>query len=181
MASTIATGGGVAYTESLFTGYNVGWGQSFAALVSTKLASVTFFMKKTGAPTGNMTCKIYTLSGVYGSTAIPNTLLATSDVISIATLGTSAANVTFTFSGAQKINITSGTNYFATVEYSGGDGSNYGVIYFTNVSGYGGNGAQKPSSSWAALSTYDFSFTITGDDVPLVAANSISSPFYYLS
>lgn len=99
-------------------------GQSFTA-IDGDLDSVVFYLAKVGSPTGNMTAQLYAHSGTYGSTGVPTgAVLATSDNVDISALTTSFALVTFDFSGAERIALTSGTKYFVVVRYTGGDGSN---------------------------------------------------------
>ena len=176
MASTIALVGGTGNNDAMYTGYVTGWGQCFEALVSTKLANVYFWLKKTGSPTGNVVCKIYTLTGTYGS-ATPNTLLATSDNLAASTLFTSYGAVGFTLSGAQKIDMTATTRYFATVEYTAGDGSNnVGISYGSNT--YAGNLAHK-TPSWGATPS-DMHCEVYGDDLPVTNNPQILN-YYYIS
>lgn len=86
------------------------------------LTSAQFYLKKTGSPTGNITAKVYASSG--GGAPIPTgAALATSDNVAIAGVGTSPALFEFTFS--TPATLTSGTQYFVTVEYPSGDASNY--------------------------------------------------------
>ena len=63
------------------------------------ITSCRFYLKKSGTPTGNLYAKIYTHSGVYGTSSVPTGgPLATSDALDISTLSTSYELVEFTFS-----------------------------------------------------------------------------------
>lgn len=72
-----------------------------------------------GDPTGNVYAKIYDSSR--------ENVLATSTAVDAATLSTNATEVTFTF--ATSYNMSPSTQYFFSIEYSGGDSSNYINIY----------------------------------------------------
>jgi len=62
-----------------------------------------------GAPTGNVLAALYLLTGTYGSTAVPTgAALATSSTVSTTTLTGSFQAVTFSFSGANQIILSSG-------------------------------------------------------------------------
>ena len=111
--------------EILRSGADTGWGQSFTGNGAT-IGSVMFQLKKVASPTGNAVAKIYAHSGTFGSSSVPTgTALATSDNFDVATLTTSLALSTLTFSGGNQITLTNGTNYVVTLEYSGGDSNNY--------------------------------------------------------
>ena len=110
--------------QSMRGGSVTGVGQAFAvSLADRKLDSCKFYLKKVGSPTGNIVAKLYSHTGTYPTSSLPDTLLATSDAVSITTLTTSSALITFTFSGAERIDLST-TNYVITCEYSGGDASN---------------------------------------------------------
>lgn len=89
----------------------------------TTLESIKVYLSKAGSPTGNAYIKIYSHTGSWGSGS-PDTLLATSDAISVGSLTTTPTATTATFSGAEKISLANGTEYFLSIYYSGGSGSN---------------------------------------------------------
>lgn len=97
--------------DSRFWGIT-GKGQAFNASQNATITGVSFRLKKIGTPAATtMTAKLYSTTGTYGSSARPNTLLATSDTINVSTLTTSYATSTLTFSGANQYAMTSGTKY----------------------------------------------------------------------
>lgn len=91
----------------------------------TILDSCKFYLYKGGSPTGNMTALLYAVTGTPGTGATPTgSALATSDTIDVSTLTGSYALTTFTFSGANRVTLTNSTNYFITVFYNNGSGTN---------------------------------------------------------
>jgi hypothetical protein len=136
--------------------------QSFTA-VGGKLDSAKFYLKKTlGSPTGNATAKLYAHSGTLGVDGIPTgAALATSDNFDVSTLSSSFALTTLTFTGANKVSLTSGTNYFISFEYSGGDGSNRVGTGEDNTSPtHAGNLASFISGSWSVIAGSDLCFYV---------------------
>jgi len=93
-------------------------GQSFIAIAGI-LESAKFLMYKSLSPTGNAYAKIYAHSGTYGTSSLPTGIaLATSDALDVSTLSLdSPALAEFTFSGANRITLTAGTNYCISIEY----------------------------------------------------------------
>lgn len=141
----------------------IGIGESFTS-DSGVLNSATFYISKEGSPTGNATYNLYDHTGTFGSTGTPTgAALATSENIDVSSLTTSLALVTANFTGLNKYSLVSSTNYFITVEYSGGDASNHiniGVDLSSPT--HAGNGA-RTVSGWGAQ-TYDVCFYVYKDD-----------------
>jgi len=135
---------------TLSAGAIVGASQSFSG-DGTDLHSAVFYLKKLGAPTGNVTCKLYAHSGTFGTDSIPTgAALATAPVLDISTLTTTYALTTFTF--GTTYTMVSGTKYCIALEYSGGDASN-NVKVGVDVSAptHGGNDARLVGAAWSAL------------------------------
>jgi len=140
-------------------------GESFTNVNSATLSGAKFYLKKAGTPTGNATAKIYAHSGTFHTTGIPTgAALATSDSFNVATLTTSFALISFTFSGANAITLSAGTNYFIVITYAGGDISNNIIIGEDNTSPTAlGNLAYSPDgSSWSYQTTYAICFYVYG-------------------
>lgn len=73
-------------------------GQSFTGLAGYKLMTARFYIRKAGAPVGNLVAVLSTHSGVFGVSSQPTgAALATSNSVAIAGLGGALALVTFTF------------------------------------------------------------------------------------
>lgn len=140
----------------------VGVAQSFSAAISGTLTTGKMMIKKTGTPTGNATANIYAHSGTLGTSSIPTgSPLATSNTVDVSTLSTSYTTYTFTFSGANAISLTAGTNYVLTVEYSGGSpGNSLDVGYDSSAPTYNGNKATLTSGVWTPQSGDDCIFYV---------------------
>jgi hypothetical protein len=130
--------------------------QSFAATAG-KLASVKFYLKKNGSPTGNIQVFLYTHSGVLGTSSVPTGVaLAKSQVYSAAALTGTAALIEFAFDWHYDL---TATNYCISIEYSGGDASNYVQVgYDASASGHAGNKATYAAAAWTAQATHDCAF-----------------------
>ena len=127
-----------------------GYAQAFDSGAGGTLDLCKFYLSKTGTPTGNATAKIYAHTGTFGTDSKPTgTALATSDVLDVSTLTGSLVEKTFNFSGANRIALTASTKYCVTIEYSGGDASNYVNVGFDeNSPTHGGNMALLISGTW---------------------------------
>ena len=93
------------------------------------LTQINAMLSKSGSPTGNVYAKLYATSGG----APTGSALATSDAIDIAGLATVAAEIEFIFSGTY-YQMESGTAYAVSIEYAGGDSSNYLEVHKSNDS-----------------------------------------------
>ena len=127
------------------------------------LNSAKFYLYKYGLPTGNIVAKVYSHSGTFGSTGVPDTLLATSDNLDVSTIPTYPNSlVNFTFSGANKITLTDGVYYFVSVDYQGGDvNNNVWVGYSTDYPPYGNRASGNPWDYWTDTAI----FYVYKDDV----------------
>ena len=139
--------------DSHFSAYNgslrVEIGQSFTGDGAT-LSRAKFYLRKTGSPTGNATAYIYTHTGTFGYDGIPTgSALATSSTIDVSSISSTGFElVTFTFSGVNQIILTSGTYYFVTIRYSGGDSSNHLDVGFDITTPTHGGNAATTQTSW---------------------------------
>lgn len=118
-------------------------------------------LKKTGAPTGNLTATLYALTGSFGSTATPNgAAIATSENIDVSKLTTSYAvqEIRFTTLASQAL-LSATTNYFVAFEYSGGDVSNNVQVEGDSTGTHAGNAASF-NGSWSALAAEDLWFQV---------------------
>lgn len=135
-------------------------GQSFTASTSQDMYSAVFEIKKVGSPTGNVYAKLYSHTGTFGSSGTPGTLLATSDAIDISTLSTSYAEVTFNFTGAEQYTLTSTTNYFIVVEYTGGNSTNNLTVHYDGVAGLDDGNLAVYNAGWSAFGTLDVGYEV---------------------
>lgn len=142
-------------------------GQALNLPAASTITNARFYIDKVGSPTGNITANLYAVSGSVGSTGVPTgATLASSSTVDIATgVTTTQALVSFSFSSYAA----SAGNYFLSIEYDGGDASNYlnvGTNGFTPGDGslHPGNIAYQNTgtSAWSAVSTGDLIFYLEG-------------------
>lgn len=159
-------------------------GQSFAGNAG-ELANALFYLKKTGSPSGDITAKVYAHSGTFGSSSVPTgTALATSETIDIADVTGTYAEYVFRFNQVttdNNITLASGTNYVVTVEYSGGDGSNYLDVGYDAGAGAGepGNMSVRAVSggAWTAQANDDAYYKVrTGGIVVVSSSGADNAP-----
>lgn len=115
-----------ASTATMYAGAMIAYGQSFTNANDITLDSCAFYLRKYGSPTGSCYAKIYAHSGTFGSSSIPSgSALATSEAFDVSTLTTSFQWITFSFSGANRISLSSSTYYVIIVTFNGGGLSNF--------------------------------------------------------
>ena len=137
--------------------------QSFTTLndgISHKIVLAKFYMKKIGSPTGNGVAKLYSHSGVYGTSSVPDTLLATSNNLDVSTLTNSYATINLDFSGVQQVSMTANTYYVISFEYSSGDSSDYVQITSDATHHTHSGNFSNYVSSWLATATQDLLFYV---------------------
>lgn len=104
------------------SGYDLkGCGETFIGDGST-IDRCKFYLKKMGSPGGSIYARIYSVYDI-GAGCVrmwPDTVLAVSDGVTAGSVSTSFSLITFTFSGANKIMLTNGTNYFLVCWYLDG-------------------------------------------------------------
>lgn len=146
-------------------------GQSFAGN-GLVLKSATVQLHKNNSPTGNIYAKIYAHTGTFGTSSVPTgTALATSDAFGAATVPGSQSNITFTFSGANKITLENGTYYCLSIEYDG-DATNNISLYYDNASPTHPGNNFYYFGGWNAQSAHDVGFVVNTER-PLI--NKVSS------
>jgi hypothetical protein len=153
------------YLQRVFPGINnCGNAQCFTGKAGYKIKTAKFYLWKTGSPNANMQAVLYSISGTYGSTGVPNTQLAVSDSVAMSTVG-AGGYITFAFSGVNQVTLT--TNYYAiavicsdavtvdTSNYVGVGGDSSSPSHSGNFAGY--------VSGWSASATRDLLFYVYGD------------------
>src|SRR3990167_10202136 len=102
-----------------------GLGQSFEAPNTIEIYSVKFFMNREGGATGDATVKLWSHSGTFGTSSVPNTLLATGDAFDVTAVADNGFTLTgmafyeILFTGAERYQLQAGTRYFVTIEFGG--------------------------------------------------------------
>ena len=122
------------------------------------LDSIEVRIGKYGSPTGNAYVKLYSHAGVYGTSSVPDVLLATSEPYNVSTIGDIDYH-TFTFTGANRVTLTAST-YYVLVYENPGAGTINDSHYIQNQKVYdtpspSGNRAKYYDSAWTAMATYD--------------------------
>lgn len=111
------------------------------------ITRATFWIKKTGTPTGTAVVKIYD-----DNAGTPNTVQATSDSIDVSKLTKYFTEQEFNFDSGV-LALSSNTTYHAIVEYSSGDASNY-ITVAASDEGSGGD-LEYYDGSWNDDATAD--------------------------
>ena len=116
-------------------------GQSFTG-VKGNITSVQFYLRKNGLPTGNAYAYLYSHSGVYGVSSVPNALLATSEPFDVSTLTGAVTLIEFTFNASNTYSMTQDNYYcifFATPATGTIDAGNEIWIGLDNTPAHDGN------------------------------------------
>lgn len=149
--------------EYLYAGYKTKVAQSFTGKTG-KLTHCKFYLYKYGNPTGNVNAKLYSHSGTYGISSIPDTLFATSDNVDISTLPTWPLElITFNFMGIEQYELVADAHYCTLLEYPGDKGIAFGFqdmgpTHSGNMSWY--------STSWKTYSNRDLIFYVYAEYTP---------------
>ena len=149
------------------SGSVLAYGQTFVA-IDGYIPTVAFYLSKVGSPTGDITARIYALTGTPGTNGKPTgSPLATSDAIDASILSTTARNIYFNFIGANLMDFAAG-GYCVLVTYSGGDSSNYIRVGQDSTSEtHDGNGFSSTNlSAWTSSTNYDIIFYVYQSDSP---------------
>lgn len=134
-----------------------GVGQSFTG-DGREARTARFMLRKNGAPPGNFTVNIRGHSGSFGSTSVPDGVVYASQAVAASSLPGTLSEVAITWDTAVA---PAATNWVVTIEYTGGDASNYVAYgYDTVVPTHTGNLSLLIAGSWSALVIYDLAFGI---------------------
>lgn len=144
-------------------------GQSFQnGLANANLTIASFRVLKTSTPDGSSYAVLYTHSGVYGTSSEPTgAALATSDPINVNTFGAGYAYVNYTFTGAQRYEMTANAYYcIVLVGPSVGtiDGTNYVRVASDSTTPTApGNVVRYANGAWGHDDTRDIQFYVYGN------------------
>lgn len=149
--------------------------QSFYNSTECTLNSISLKVRNRSIPQGSVFVSVYAHTGTYGTSSTPTgSALATSDSIAITSFTTTPTETTFTFSGANKISLSSDTYYTFVVQTSGTiNDLDSGVIVArddstgTNGTSHLGNAAYSTNSgsTWSADSARDIIFKVYSDEL----------------
>lgn len=165
---------------NLYSGSIVKVSQSFRGMAGD-IVNAKFYLKKVGSPSGNITAVLYAHNGSFGSSSVPTgAALATSDNVDISDLSTSLELITFNFTGVEQYTLSADTKYTISLEYSGGNSSNYLVAGFDFTSPeHVGNYADN-SGSWSANSNRDLIFYVYAEGTEVETADEVKNIRYPL-
>jgi hypothetical protein len=173
------------YGTEYYSGDSEFIGASYRTIVSQSftgkagnLTGCKFYLSKVGNPTGNITAKLYSHSGTFGISSLPDTLLATSDNVDITTLTGDFQDIIFNFTGAEQYLLEDDTYYCITIEYSGGNLSNFIRIQVdeTTASHSGNLSRYDAFDGWVIYNTVDLIFYVyASGSEPADTADEIKS------
>ncbi len=152
-------------------------GQSFTGNGGSLRYAYFYVSASSAVPTGTVVAKIYAHTGTFGTSSVgTGAALATSDTISIDSIGTNAVEFKFAFSGVEQITLTNGTNYVVVVDTTGVTmgGGNIRLNQDITSPTHAGNRVNLLSSAWSATSTSDIGFAILTAGGSVVGYNSAS-------
>jgi hypothetical protein len=165
------------------------FGESFLAGSNYILSSCKFSLAKNGTPTGNAMAYLYATNGSYHSSMKPTgSPLATSDVVSVSSLGLTQDNgqptdyvlKTFTFTGANKKVLTSGIYYCIVFHVTAGEvNTNTVNIGYSSTNAVGDRCYSSDGSSWGSTAADTLLFEVYGDPLLISSVNdriNISNP-----
>lgn len=117
----------------------VRYGQTFTAHIGCSATSAKFYLKRTGNPTGDITCGLYGIKYTYGSDAIFDYQkeYAISNVVNASTIGTNYKLIEFVF--PIPYTLTQEEKYAVHVNYTGNAADYITVGGDNTFSGHDGN------------------------------------------
>jgi len=160
------------------------YGQAFTVKTieeTYKLTQTKFYLKRVGSPTGHLKACLYSMTGTYGTNAKPTgSPLASSELVDIATLGTSYSEIAFNFVGANQYEVSKDQKYCIEVQVNDGSLNSNNGVWCKASSGdqatHDGNESYYSASAWRSFSDKDFCFLVYGEYVA-----PPPPPTYYLT
>jgi hypothetical protein len=135
-------------------------GQSFVSTGGQALSSASFLLREELSVAGTIRAQIYSHTGTYGTSSLPDSLLQSSPTIDVSTIGSSYVWVEFTFSPAYQLS----ADYYVIVLDGDSITNDYVSVRYYWVSGgasHGGNEADYPSGGpWTADPNEDILFEL---------------------
>ena len=144
---------------------NLAFSESFKPDQTVSLSSISFYLRRQYNPSGNIYAKLYSHTGVYGTSSKPGALLATSNPIDIMTISSTTAQVmNFTFPAGQNYLMQEDSPYTAVIEFTGGNSTNYLFRSYSSIYQIHLGNQAYYVSSWTAQATSDTIFYVYGKD-----------------
>lgn len=139
------------------------------------LSRARIWLKKLGTLTGTIVAKVYAATGSAPNAYPTGAALATSETIPATDIGTTYAVHDFEFE--DEFTLVNTTEYFISIEYSGGT-SDYLVWGTDSSSPPVGSNFATYTTSWSAVSTNDGCFYIYTGGIVKISLGSGSNPTY---
>lgn len=162
------------------TGDTTLFSQSFTGDGNIITSANLYLQKGSDTPTGDVYVKIYSHSGVYGTSSLPDTLLATSDAVDVSTISATYSLTNFTFSGGEQITLEEGTYYCLVYDVNStaedGEGTSLGTDN-TSPSHDGSTARYTENGGWTTVNygpLVDACFNIPGGTEPLLNKLSVT-------
>lgn len=152
-----------------------GLAQSFDSGSGGDLTSVELYLKVNSIDSGDYYVYLYSHSGTYGTSSVPDTLLATFPVASLSSLTTSFQLIEFTL--ATPYTLDSNTKYCIVLVNANSTEMHWGSDSSSPT--HGGNSVHYFMSEWTPDSTRDLCFYVYGDassESPSLSPSSSESP-----
>jgi hypothetical protein len=147
--------------------------QGFTPTITGTITKFTVDLKKTGSPTGTVTCYLYSNNNGTPNAVVSN---GTIGVLANSALGTGYASFDFTIAAASGPVVTAGTTYHMVLLNSTEDASNYVRIWASSTGNYTGGYAcaRNTAGVWTSLQSnvWDLDFDQYVTYTPSVAGVS---------
>lgn len=137
-----------------------GAAQSFSVGANNVLATkATVYLKATGSPTGNIIAQIFTHSGTYGTSSVPNTQTGSdSSPVDSSILTTDYQKITFTF--PTPVPLTASTYYCLVITHANGGAGDYVNVRGLATTGAHGGNRSHDTAGWSAVALDDLAFEV---------------------
>ena len=152
----VDTGSDIVVDDATITGT----AQSFTIGVNNTLITKATINLKIGAgtPTGNVIASIFSHSGSFGTSSVPNVIVGSaSDAIDSTILTTTYQKIIFNF--ATPVPVSASTNYCLVITHADGSAGNYIHAQGDATGTHAGNRAHD-TAGWAADAAEDMAFSV---------------------
>jgi hypothetical protein len=136
-------------------------GQSFVGN-DEQAIECTVDVSVVGSPIGTVQAHIYSHSGSFGTSSVPNTLLASSNAVDVTGLTGSPSyeTVTFDFRDSNLVFV-NGTNYVLVIEYASGTATDYISVATDSSAPTAPGNSSTYAGSWTAVGGTDVIFSVS--------------------
>jgi len=140
------------------------------------ISGAKFYLKKVGAPAGNMTAYLCAHSGTFGSTSIgTTTIYATSTAVAASTVGTDLGWIEFTF--PTPYTTAANTDYVIYLAYTGTSTNYIQAATDTSTPTHQGNYSSYTGTTWTAASGTDLIHQIKNNKGYFTHEDAVNSQY----